>query len=155
MAVRRAGAARLAWRMLAAALLAGAGGAAWAAADDAAAARSDWILYCAGCHGMDAAGLPPRVPQMRDRVGWFLQLPEGRAYLVQVPGMNNSGLDDRRMARLVNWLVPQFGGGSRPATFVPYSADEVARLRADHPRDIVMFRRALGRELAARGTPVD
>jgi hypothetical protein len=63
-------------------------------------------------------------------------LPEGRAYLVQVPGTVQSSLNDRDTATLLNWMVSTLGGKEVPADFLPYTRDEVTRLRG-HPLDDV------------------
>jgi hypothetical protein len=44
------------------------------------------------------AGQPRRVPAMRGVVGYFMRSEEGRAFLVQVPGVNNAGLSDAQIA---------------------------------------------------------
>ena len=124
--------------------------------DDREAARSDYLLHCSGCHGSDGAGHRlGRIPQLADRIGHFLSLPDARAYLVQVPGLNGSGLDDATIARLMNWLLPAFGGASLPPGFEPYRADEVNRARRQRPLDISARRRLLARQLAEAGRPVD
>lgn len=119
-------------------------------------ARSNFILHCAGCHGMQATGLKrARVPALKDKIGWFLTLPEGRAYLVQVPGVNNAGLDDTQIAEVMNWLVDVYAGPSKPAAFVPYAPAEVHAFRATRPADVPALRRSLGRRLADAGHVVD
>lgn len=143
---------RRAWPVFAAALLlvASRGQAGGVPPQDEAGAHSDYVLYCAGCHKMDGSGdLRGRVPDLRAEIGRMAALPAGRAYLVQVPGVNNTGLDDSRIARVVNWLVHEFGGVYRPADFEPFTPAEVARLRAQRPVDIVAARRVLLRQMAS------
>ena len=83
--------------------------------DDREAARSDYLLHCSGCHGSDGAGHRlGRIPQLADRIGHFLSLPDGRAYLVQVPGLNGSGLDVGTPPPGVTGLLREFGGANRP-----------------------------------------
>jgi hypothetical protein len=97
---------------------------------------------------MDGSGdVRGRVPDLRAEIGRMAALPSGRAYLVQVPGVNNTGLDDTRIARVVNWLVHEFGGAHRPANFEPFTPGEVGRLRAQRPVDIVAARRVLLRQM--------
>lgn len=120
------------------------------------AARSDYLLHCSGCHGdQGAAHALGRIPPLQGVIGRFLHLPQGRAFLVQVPGVHNSGLDDARIARLMNWLVPQFAGPSLLTRFQPFSAEEVGRLRADRPADPARQRRELAAILAGLGSPID
>jgi hypothetical protein len=73
---------------------------------------------------------------MRGKIGHYLRLPEGRAYLVQVPGTSQSSMNDRDTAPLLNWMVGTLSGKEVPAEFSPYTRDEVTRLRG-HPLDDV------------------
>lgn len=94
---------------------------------------SDYMLACQGCHLADGSGHPDRgVPRMTGYVAKFLAVPGGREFLVQVPGSAQSSLSDARLATLLNWMLKTFSPGQIPASFVPYSADEVGRLRR-HP----------------------
>jgi mono/diheme cytochrome c family protein len=106
-------------------------------------ARQDYILNCLGCHQMDGTGAPPAIPRLKDRVGYYLTIPQGRAYLAQVPGAANSLLDDARLASVLNWIVAEFAGVSRPAQWAPYGAAEVADYRASRPDDVDALRHAL------------
>lgn len=124
--------------------------------EDTVAARSDYLLHCSGCHGSDGAGnRRGRIPPLAGRIGNFLALPAGRAFIVQVPGVNASGLDDASIARLMNWMIPQLGGASVPAGFRPFDPDEVGRARASRPVDVAAYRRTLARELADLGRAID
>jgi len=106
----------------------------------------DYMLHCQGCHLADGAGTPGKIPALADQVGLFLRVPGGRAFLVRVPGVATSALDDAATARLLNWMIPRFG----PATeFAPYTADEVAPLRASPLVDVTETRDALLRALAS------
>lgn len=100
--------------------------------------EQDYMLYCMGCHQRDGAGWPGRVPSLRgaDR---FLRVPGGRAYLVRVPGVAQAGLPDARLAALLNWVLTRFGSSA----FTPYTAAEVAPLRADPFLNAAAARRAL------------
>ena len=89
----------------------------------------DYALHCQGCHLPDGRGMAGKVPDMRGQLGPFAALPGGREYLVRVPGVSTSRLSDADVARLMNWLVRRMG--RLPAGFEDYTAEEVARLRAD------------------------
>ena len=53
----------------------------------------DYMLQCQGCHGADGAGKPEvGIPSMVGMAERFLADPEGRAYLVQVPGVSQAPL---------------------------------------------------------------
>lgn len=128
-----------------------------AAADDAGArrARTDYILHCSGCHDMDGSGHPTKgIPDFRNQVGYFTAIPEGRALLMQIPGLLSSGLPDDRAAAVTTWLVRQFAGASLPADFRPYTAEEARRYRESRPADITGTRNRLYRQIAEAGYPV-
>jgi len=99
--------------------------------------RISFLLHCSGCHQPDGSGSPGSgIPDMRGSIGHFLRLPEGRAFLVQVPGTAQSSLNDGDTAELLNWMVTTLGQKEVPADFLPYTRDEVTRLRG-HPLDDV------------------
>ena len=105
--------------------------------------RSQYVLHCAGCHGFDGAGSRQgQVPDMR-RMGDFLRVPGGREFVLQVPGVMGSGLDDAQVAAVTNWLLATLAAPSRPADFRPYDAAEVARARARPLVDVAAQRRQL------------
>jgi hypothetical protein len=89
----------------------------------------DYALNCQGCHLDDGAGTPGSVPPLAGSVGRFLRAPGGREFLVQVPGVATSALDDAALAAVLNWMLDRFGGPEMPETFRPYTAGEVGALR--------------------------
>ena len=106
--------------------------------------RSLWVLHCTGCHGMDAAGVPDQgVPNMRGMLGRFMHLPEGRAFLLQVPGVNNAGLSDEQIAQVTNWMVQRFSADTAPAGWLPYTAAEVTEAKRHRPLDVAGTRAGL------------
>lgn len=121
-----------------------------AAAAAGAEPRTDFMLHCMGCHLADGSGTPPGIPALRDRVGYYLQIPGGREYLTQVPGVANAPLDDARLAGVLNWIVREFGHKSTPAEWAPFTAAEVGRSRGQGPVDIDARRHALWREVERR-----
>lgn len=112
--------------------------------------RTDFMLHCMGCHLADGSGTPPGIPALRDRVGYYLQIPGGREYLTQVPGVANAPLDDARLAGVLNWIVREFGRASAPPEWAPFTAAEVGRSRGQGPVDIDARRHALWREVERR-----
>ena len=87
---------------------------------------------CGGCHGLHGVSVPSNIPTLRGLVGYFTRFPEGRAYLVRVPGVASSPIKDNEdLADLMNFVVRAFGGASVLADFKPYTAAEVAALRVD------------------------
>jgi mono/diheme cytochrome c family protein len=129
----------------------------WLAAVSPAIAASPAELYtlnCWGCHLPHAEGIPGSVPRLAHSMGYFLYLPEGRAYLVQVPGVANSPLKDDQIADVLNWLLVTFNRNEVPKNFKPYAVDEVRRLRP-HPLTTVKdTRRQIAKRLAAMGMTV-
>lgn len=118
-----------------------------AAAD---AAKKNYRLHCMGCHQLDGTGSPDNgIPSMRDEVGHFLRVPDGRAYLSQVPGTLNTPLNDAETAELLNWVMANIGRSSIPAGFKPYTAEDVRGYRASVPQDIPGMRVRLLEELEA------
>ena len=106
-------------------------------------ARGQFVLHCAGCHGVDGAGSPANyVPDLR-RLGQFLHVPGGREFIISVPGVMGSGLDDEQVARVTNWLLANLAAGSAPPGQAPYTRDEVARARASPLVDVALRRREL------------
>ena len=112
--------------------------------------QTDYMLTCRGCHGPDGRGIADGAPSFRDSVGKFLWVPGGREYLVRVPGTAQSELSDARTAALLNWILREFSPNELPASFAPYTADEVARLRRVPLADVTVVRRALTAAIAAR-----
>ncbi len=68
---------------------------------------------------------------MKDFVGYFLHSPEGREFLIRVPGVAHSALGDNEITELMNWLLQSFSADQLPATFAPFTVDEVTALRQD------------------------
>lgn len=122
-----------------------------AQAQDAARARQDWVLNCMGCHTADGSGIPGKVPPLRDSLGHFVSLPEGRQFVMRVPGAANSALTDAELANVLNWLLATMNAQSRPAAFKPYTADEIAAHRRPALTDVARTRTKLVKELQENG----
>ena len=116
--------------------------------------RALYVLHCSGCHGQDGSGSPSaRVPDMR-RLGNFLRVPGGREFLVQVPGVMGSGLDDAQVAVVSNWVLDTWAADSIPPGHRPYDAREIARLRLQPLVDVGVTRAALAQRAQQAGWPV-
>lgn len=92
-------------------------------------ARQNWMLKCQGCHRADASGTPATTPAMAGLVAEFLSVPDGRAYLAQVPGVATAALPDDQLAELLNWTLYRYDAGHVPADFKPYTTNEIGQLR--------------------------
>jgi hypothetical protein len=91
--------------------------------------RVNFQLQCMGCHRADASGEEGRVPSMRQTLVHFSMLPEGREYLLRVPGVAQSPLSDLETAALLNWLARNLSDVRPPADFIDFTAEEVGRFR--------------------------
>ncbi len=124
-------------------------------ADGDRSARMQYLLHCTGCHQADGRGAPSSdVPDMRGLIGHMAHDPEGRAYLVKVPGVSNSALNNADTARLLNWMLQSFSAATLPADFAPFTETEVKRLRAAPLDDVAATRASVIQRLQARGLPV-
>ncbi len=117
-----------------------------AAAPAAADPRRDYLLHCSGCHRQDGSGLASNgIPDLRDN-GRHAAAAPWREYLVQVPGVAQSQLDNARTAALLNWLLAQFAA-PLPTDFRPFTAQEVAGYRSRTAHDAPTRRAAILRQL--------
>jgi hypothetical protein len=86
-------------------------------------------MRCGGCHGIRGQGTPGHVPRLAGFVGHFTRHPEGRDYLMRVPGVVRARLDDARLAAVLNWLLASMSRDEVAAGFAPFTSEEVADAR--------------------------
>ena len=110
----------------------------------------DYTLYCMGCHGAQAQGVPGKIPPLAGSVSLFMRSAEGRDYILRVPGAANSALPDAQLTAVLNWLAESYGAPGAPPP-VPFTVDEVARVRRTPLADVQARRREVVRSLAATG----
>jgi mono/diheme cytochrome c family protein len=118
----------------------------------------NYQLQCAGCHLGDGSGSAANdTPRMKGFVGNFLKVPGGREFLVRVPGMSQSALNNAQLADLLNWLMREDGmaGTSRPADYQPYTAEEVTTLRAKTMLNLPGTRGELIKAMRAQGIDIN
>lgn len=118
----------------------------------------NYQLQCAGCHLSDGSGSAANdVPRMKDFVGNFLKVDGGREFLVRVPGMAQSALNDEQLATLINWLMRKDGiaGTSMPEHYQPYTGAEVAAVRRKSLLNVPSARAGLIAQMRAKGIPID
>jgi mono/diheme cytochrome c family protein len=110
----------------------------------------DYMLYCMGCHGAQAQGVPGKIPPLAGALARYMRLPAGRAYVLRVPGAANSVLSDAQLAAVLNWLATTYAPADEtpPAAFSP---EEVTRIRHTPLADVQATRREVVRELSASG----
>jgi len=118
---------------------------------------TNYQLECAGCHLTDGQGARRNdVPRMTDFVGQFLEVQGGREFLARVPGVAQSSFTDAQLAELLNWLLrSDIAGDSTPATFKPYTEDEIHALRADPLDSIQTTRNALLERMREQGLAIN
>jgi mono/diheme cytochrome c family protein len=114
--------------------------------------QRDYILACGGCHGLQGVSNSNLVPSLQGLVGYFLHLPEGRAYLPRLPNVAFSTLSDEQLAAVLNYTVFEIGAGSAPAGTRPYVAAEVAQWRKQPLTEVTLsaYRRELVETLIRR-----
>lgn len=110
----------------------------------------DFARNCAGCHGHTGVSVP-QVPALKDRVGYFLHTPEGRRFVVEVPGVATNVLDNARLAAVLNWMLRTYSRDQLPADFRPYTADEVGELRRKPLSKVIPARTAVVNGLVRAG----
>jgi cytochrome c553 len=110
----------------------------------------DYMLYCMGCHGAQAQGVPGKIPPLAGALALFMRTAEGRDYVLRVPGAANSALPDAQLTAVLNWLATSYGApGEAPP--VPFTVDEVTRVRHTPLADVQARRREVISALAASG----
>ena len=101
----------------------------------------NYQLQCMGCHLADGSGQPGRVPSIRRSLVLFSAFPQGRDFVIRVPGVAQSPLSDEETAVLLNWMARNLSDLKLPPGFADYSAAEIKSLR-NHPLVRVKAQRA-------------
>jgi hypothetical protein len=91
--------------------------------------RANYLLSCGGCHGLDGVSNSRLVPDLKDQVGFFMNLPEGRSYVVRLPNVAFSMTTNEALTGLLNYVVFTLGGAGVPKGTKPYTLREVSKLR--------------------------
>lgn len=114
--------------------------------------QQDYVLYCMGCHGAQAEGVPGKVPPLAHALGRYMRTPAGRNYVLRVPGAANSVLSDSQLAAVLNWLAQTFDGEELTQNNVaPFSTAEVTGLRHSPLPSVLATRSTVVRDLATSG----
>jgi len=92
----------------------------------------NYQLRCMGCHLAAGSSQAGRVPSIRRSLVLFSATPEGRDYVIRVPGVAQSPLSDEDTAALLNWMARNLSDLKVPPGFVDYSEAEIHSLR-DRP----------------------
>jgi hypothetical protein len=110
----------------------------------------NYQLQCMGCHRDDGSGETGRVPSMRRSLALLSATPEGRDYVIRVPGVAQSPLSSEDTAALLNWMMRNLSDLAVPAGVADYSAAEVQRSRVHPLAQVKSLRSRLLRAAAAR-----
>lgn len=111
-------------------------------------ARYHYQMFCQGCHTPDGSGVNA-VPPLKGMMGVFLRSQRGREFMVQVPGSATSKLDDTQLAEVLNWCIENFSASSLiNGDYLPYTAEEVGRLRQSPLQEIDNTRAEVLAEIA-------
>jgi len=111
----------------------------------------DYMLFCMGCHGAQAEGVPGKVPPLAHSLGRFMRTAAGRNYLLRVPGAANSALSDAQLAAVLNWLAQLYNSDELAADVPMFTAAEVTASRHTPLAAVLATRRDVVRDLAATG----
>lgn len=110
--------------------------------------RSDYILRCAGCHGMEGRGTEAGgIPGFPGSIATIAGDDEGRTYMLHVPGVVGASLSNAEIAAVLNYILAQWGEPGVP----PFTAAEVTRRRAVPVADVVGLRNQIADRLMAGG----
>jgi mono/diheme cytochrome c family protein len=113
-------------------------------------AAVNYQLQCMGCHRADGSGEPGRVPSMRRSLALLSATPEGRDFVIRVPGVAQSALSSEDTAALLNWMMKNLSDLRVPAGVADYSAAEVQRSRVHPLAQVKSLRSRLLRAATAR-----
>jgi mono/diheme cytochrome c family protein len=89
------------------------------------AAQSAYLMRCGGCHGIEGVSVPGLIPTLRGRVGALAGTARGRDYMLHLPNVAMSRLDDATLASVLNFVVFGLGGASTAPGTLPFTAHQV------------------------------
>jgi mono/diheme cytochrome c family protein len=117
----------------------------------AATPAQDYALNCMGCHGTEAQGIPGKVPPLANTLSRFMRSPEGRNYVLRVPGAANSALSNEQLAAVLNWRAETYDSSATSSQPAPFTSTEVAAVRHQPLLSVLATRSAVVHNLATTG----
>jgi len=105
--------------------------------------KVDYLLHCSGCHMPDGSGLSSVVPTLHNIIGRMVAKPEGRSYIVRVPGASQAPINDKKLTEVLNWMLTEFSSDTLPENFKPLTVKEVSRARSQLLADPLKYRAEL------------
>ena len=89
----------------------------------------NYVIHCSGCHKPNGSGSPSNlVPDIRNIIGHFTKVSNGREYLIQVADISQAPLQNDEVAALMNWVLQEFSSLQLTKDFKPYTEEEVKSL---------------------------
>jgi hypothetical protein len=113
-------------------------------------AAVNYQLQCMGCHRADGSGEAGRVPSVRRSLALLSTIPEGRDFVIRVPGVAQSPLSNEETAALLNWMLKNLSDLQIPAGVADYSAAEVQRSRGSPLAEVKTLRARLLKTATAK-----
>ena len=114
--------------------------------------QQDYVLFCMGCHGSQAEGVPGKVPPLANALGRYMRTPAGRNYVLRVPGAANSALSDTQLTAVLNWLAQTFDSNDLAKSGAAlFTEAEVTGLRRLPLPSVLATRSAVVSDLATSG----
>lgn len=116
-------------------------------------AYKDYMLQCAGCHRFDGKGAENRgIPSFVNSIGLFTRLPEGRSYMIRVPGAAQSQINNDELALVLNWIVANYSPEEyQSGHYRPFTAAEVGASRGHRLADVAAERARLEQIMQEKG----
>ena len=95
----------------------------------AASPRTNYLLFCSGCHRPMGEGKPPNVPTLHDELGHMMNVNAMRGYLARVPGSAHAPISNAELTEVLNWLLEEFNAETLPKNFKKLTVGEVTEAR--------------------------
>jgi hypothetical protein len=108
----------------------------------------NYTLHCMGCHLADGSETPGHIPAIRSAAR-FLAAPGGREFLIRVPGVANSPINNKELAELLNWMLHEFSSEDEMKDFQAYTTEEVAMHRVNVLTEVEKVRESLLNTIAS------
>ena len=102
--------------------------------------RTNYLLYCSGCHLVNGEGNHPNVPTLHGELGRMMTVPAMREYLVRIPGASQAPISDDELTEVINWVLQQWNSETLPNDFEALSLEEVAQARKNILADPLRYR---------------
>lgn len=92
--------------------------------------RTNYLLYCSGCHRPLGEGKPPNVPTLHNELGYMMSVTAMRGYLARVPGSAHAPISDAQLTDVLNWMLDEFNAETLPSDFKKLTVEEVKQARS-------------------------